>query len=120
MSALSLRLSDSLHAVVRELARRDAVSMSQFVATAVAGRAAALFSVDYLVERAQAADRSALDRILARVPARPPLAGDELPGDLRQPRRVRGRTRSARVPGAQAGSSRKRRAGAHRRGARES
>ena len=38
MSRLSVRLPDSLHDKVRELARRDGVSINQFIATAVAER----------------------------------------------------------------------------------
>ena len=38
MSSLSVRLHDSLHDKVRELARRDHVSINQFIATAVAER----------------------------------------------------------------------------------
>ena len=38
MSSLSVRLPDSLHDKVRELARRDGVSINQFIATAVAER----------------------------------------------------------------------------------
>ena len=48
MSSLSVRLPDSLHEKVRELARRDDVSINQFIATAVAEKASALQTVDYL------------------------------------------------------------------------
>lgn len=79
MSSLSLRLPDSLHAKVRELAARDDVSINQFIATAVAEKAAALLTVDYLEERANRAETSLFDRVLNRVPDVPPIAGDELP-----------------------------------------
>lgn len=36
MSSLSLRLPESLHQKVRELAERDDISINQFIATAVA------------------------------------------------------------------------------------
>lgn len=80
MSSLSLRLPDSLHQKVRELAKRDNVSINQFIATAVAEKAAALLTVDYLEERAGRADANLLDRLLRRVPDVPPAPGDELPG----------------------------------------
>ena len=41
MSSLSVRLPDSLHDKVRELARRDHVSINQFIATAVAEKTSA-------------------------------------------------------------------------------
>ena len=45
MSNLSLRLPDSLHRKIRELAERDDISINQFIATAVAEKAAALLTV---------------------------------------------------------------------------
>ncbi len=73
MSSLSLRLPDSLHEKVRELAEQDDVSINQFIATAVAEKAAALLTVTYLEERARRADPRAFDRVLvlARSARRP-------------------------------------------------
>ena len=82
MSSLSVRLPDSLHDKVRELARRDDVSINQFIATAVAEKASALLTVDYLTQRARRADPDLFDRVLRRVPDVPPLPGDELPADI--------------------------------------
>lgn len=79
MSTLSLRLPDSVHVKVKELAERDAVSINQFIATAVAEKMAALMTLDYLTERAERGSRTAFARALARVPSRTPLPGDELP-----------------------------------------
>ena len=42
MSALSLRLPESLHRKVRELAEREDISINQFIATAVAELRAAM------------------------------------------------------------------------------
>jgi hypothetical protein len=84
MSTLSLRLPESLHQKLRELAARDDVSINQLIATAVAEKTSALLTVDYLEARARRADRRAFDRVLARVPDTPPLPGDELPGTHRQ------------------------------------
>ena len=82
MSSLSVRLPDSLHDKVRELARQDDVSINQFIATAVAEKASALLTVDYLEQRARRADPDLFDRVLRRVPDVPPLPGDELPADI--------------------------------------
>lgn len=78
MSNLSLRLPDSLHAKIRELAAKDDVSINQFIATAVAEKAAALLTLAYLEERAKRADPAAFDRILARVADVPPSPEDEI------------------------------------------
>jgi len=72
MSNLSLRLPDSLHSKLRELAKRDDVSINQLIATAVAEKAAALLTVDCLDARARRADTKLIDRLLARVPDVPP------------------------------------------------
>lgn len=79
MSTLSLRLPDSLHAKVRELAAQDDVSINQFIATAVAEKMSALLTVDYLKERATRGDRAVFERVVRTVPDRAPLPGDEWP-----------------------------------------
>jgi predicted transcriptional regulator len=89
MSTLSLRLPDSLHRKVRELAERDDISINQFIAMAVAEKMASLLTLDYLTERAARGNRAAFDAVLARVPARRPMAGDELPAE--RPTFTRGR-----------------------------
>ena len=84
MSTLSLRLPASLHHKIRELSERDDVSINQFIATAVAEKAAALLTIDYLDGRGRRGSRTRFDRILARVPNVPPTPGDELPNQPRQ------------------------------------
>lgn len=108
MSTLSLRLPDSLHRKLRELADRDAVSINQFIATAVAEKAAALLTVEYLEERARRGSAAVFDRLLAGVPDAPPVPGDDLP--LRSRRSVG----AARPAKARPGRVRKR--SAHKRG----
>ena len=84
MSTLSLRLPESLHRKIRELAERDDVSINQFIAMAVAEKTAALLTVDYLEERGRRGNVALFDRALARVPDVPPMPGDELPEASRQ------------------------------------
>jgi hypothetical protein len=86
MSTLSLRLPDSLHKKVRDLAAQDDISINQFIATAVAEKMAALMTLDYLAERAARGNRTAFERVLRKVPKRPPLPGDEWePGAAEEP-----------------------------------
>jgi hypothetical protein len=91
MSDLRLRLPDSLHRKVREIAEKDDVSINQFIATAVAEKAAAYLTVAYLEERARRGDPSLFDRLLDRVPDTAPLPGDELPPKARPRKRRRQR-----------------------------
>lgn len=78
MSALSLRLPDSIHRHIKELARKEGVSINQFIASAVSEKVSAIATEDYLLERAQRADKSAFQAILAKVPKREPVVRDKL------------------------------------------
>lgn len=104
MSTLSLRLPDSLHRKIRQLADRDDVSINQFIATAVAEKTAALLTVDYLEARGRRGDVRLFERVLARVPDVPPVPGDELsdlpgqaPKALQPPSRTPRKGRSKRA-----------------------
>lgn len=83
MSSLSLRLPESLHRQVRELAEREDVSINQFIATAVAEKMSALLTVDYLEARARRGSRRHLHAVLRGVPDVPPIPGDEWPAPKR-------------------------------------
>lgn len=78
MSALNLRLPNSIHRHVREVAEREGVSINQFISSAVSEKISAIMTEEYLEERGRRAKAGALARVLDRVPDRPPLAGDEL------------------------------------------
>ena len=80
MSTISLRLQESLHRRVRELAQREAVSINQFIATALAEKLSALLTGEYLEERAKRGDRRKFMRVLAKVRAARPATGDDLGG----------------------------------------
>lgn len=78
MSTLSLRLPDSLHRRVRELAQQEGISINQFISTAVAEKLAVLMTVDYLEERAGRGNRERFLAVLNKVPDVEPEPGDEL------------------------------------------
>jgi hypothetical protein len=78
MSTISLRLPDSLHKQARELAKREHISMNQFIATAVAEKMSALMTQDYLEQRAKRGSRRKFDRVLSKVRAIPPDERDAL------------------------------------------
>lgn len=79
MSTLSLRLPNSLHNQLRDLAAREGVSINQLVASAVGEKMAALMTAEYLELRAGRASRKSFDRALAKVKATAPAASDRLP-----------------------------------------
>lgn len=68
MSTLSLRLPESLHKQVKELAKREGVSINQLVTSALSEKLAALLTQDYLEARAQRGNRGAFETALAKVP----------------------------------------------------
>lgn len=67
MSTISLRLSESLHEQVRALAKRENISINQFVATALAEKMSALMTAEFLQERAARGNRRAFDAVLKKV-----------------------------------------------------
>ncbi len=67
MSTISLRLPESLHKQVRELARQENVSINQLITTALAEKMSALMTVDYLEERAARGDRAKFERAMGKV-----------------------------------------------------
>jgi hypothetical protein len=83
MSALSLRLPESLHEQVRELAQRDKVSINQFVTLAVAEKVASLRTLDYIEQRAQRGSRQQFERVMAKIAEADlePLPDDRLPDE---------------------------------------
>lgn len=78
MSTLSLRLPNSLHSQLRELARQEGVSMNQLITTAAAEKVASLMTLDYLEKRGRRGSREKFEAVLGRVPSAEPEPGDRL------------------------------------------
>jgi hypothetical protein len=85
MSTLSLRIPTSLHRELRELARREGVSINQIINSAVGEKVASLRTLDYLRERARRGSRELFDEVLSRVPDVEPEEHDRLPDIALQP-----------------------------------
>jgi predicted DNA-binding ribbon-helix-helix protein len=69
MSVLSIRLSDSLHNIVKTVAAEDSISINQFIASAVAEKISALTTEKYLAERTARASKARFDVVIANVPS---------------------------------------------------
>jgi hypothetical protein len=67
MSTISLRLPQSLHKRVRDLAKKEEISINQFITTALAEKMSALMTSDYLEERAKRGSRQKFERTMAKV-----------------------------------------------------
>ena len=84
MSTLSVRLPNSLHRQLRDLAEREGVSMNQLISSAVGEKLASLLTLDYLRERGRQGKRSAFERVLRRVRDVAPEERDALPKATKQ------------------------------------
>ena len=82
MSALSIRLPESLHERVRELAAREGVSINQLIAAALAEKMSAIMTADYLEARARRGTREKFLAALAQVPDVEPEPQDRLPMEV--------------------------------------
>ena len=78
MSTISLRLPESLHNELRELSKREGISINQLAAAALGEKMAALMTQDYLEEKARRGSRKKFDRALAKVKNGKPDSCDQL------------------------------------------
>jgi len=72
MSTLSVRLPESLHKKIKELAKKEGVSMNQFITLS------ALLTIDYLKERAEKGSKQGFENIMNQVPDVEPEEYDKL------------------------------------------
>lgn len=77
MSALTIRLPNSVHQKIKELALRDEISVNQFIASAAAEKMASVMTLDYLKAEAAKGKRSDFNKFLKLVPDAPAVKGDE-------------------------------------------
>lgn len=68
MSALTIRLPNSVHEKIRELAERDQISVNQFIASAAAEKMASVLTLDHLKREAALGRRADFDSFLRAVP----------------------------------------------------
>lgn len=78
MSTISLRIPESLHQHLRELAKVEGTSINQLITTAVAEKISALSTEEYLARRANRGSRARFDAALAQVSDSEPEAYDQL------------------------------------------
>jgi len=78
MSILSLRLPNSLHEQIRLLAKKDGISINQFVASAAAEKMAALLTEEYIESRSKRASHKKFQAVLNKIPDVEPEDHDRL------------------------------------------
>jgi predicted transcriptional regulator len=87
MSALSVRLPESLHRKLAEVAEREGISINQLINSAVAEKMSALMTEEYLAARAASGSRRRFRAALAKVPDVKPEERDRLPRERPKTRR---------------------------------
>lgn len=77
MTAITIRLPNSVHQKIKELAARDDVSVNQFIASAASEKMASVMTLEFLKAEASKGKRSDFDHYLSMVPDVPAQPGDE-------------------------------------------
>jgi predicted transcriptional regulator len=67
MSSISLRLPESLHKKVRDLAKKENTSINQLVSSALAEKISAITTEEYIHARASRASKARFRKVLAKV-----------------------------------------------------
>jgi uncharacterized protein (DUF1778 family) len=78
MSTLTIRLPESLHAKIKELAKAEGISVNQFLVVAAAEKMSALLTEDLLANEAKQSTRADFEQFLKKVPNTEPEAYDSL------------------------------------------
>jgi hypothetical protein len=78
MSAINVRLPDSLHKMAKEVATQDHISLNQFITSAIAEKISALTTESYLEERSKRGSQVKFRQALAKVPDVEPEEFDRL------------------------------------------
>jgi hypothetical protein len=79
LSNYPLRLPETLMEDARAMARAQGVSINQFLATVIAERVGQLKALNHVSARIARADPAMARAVLALIPDRPPMEGDEMP-----------------------------------------
>ena len=78
MSALSIRLPDSIHNRAKELAKKEHVSINQLMASALIEKISALDTEQYLLERGKRSSKKKFMDALKKTPSVEPFEEDRL------------------------------------------
>lgn len=77
MSTFSVRLPDSMHEKIKELAKKEGVSMNQLINSAISEKLSALLTVKYLKKRGELGSREKFENVISKVPDNEPDERDK-------------------------------------------
>ena len=72
MGALSLRLPDSIHRHIRDIAKAEGVSINQLISSAITEKISAIMTEEYLQKRANRSNIKNMEAVLNKVSKRVP------------------------------------------------
>ena len=78
MTTLSVRLTDSIHKKMKEISKKDHISLNQFIATAVSEKVSLFLAEDYLLNRGKKASHNQYLSVLKKVKKRKAFSEDVL------------------------------------------
>lgn len=78
MSTMTVRLPESLHEKIKQLAQDEGISINQFLVVAAAEKMSALMTEDYLQGEAKKGNRKGFDTFMGKVPDVEPANHDSL------------------------------------------
>ena len=78
MGALSLRLPESIHRHIRDIAKAEGVSINQLISSGITEKISAIMTQEYLQKRADKANINDITSMLSKVADREPIKDDEL------------------------------------------
>lgn len=78
MHQIKIKLPDSLHHATQELAKKENISINQFIMLAIAEKLSALGTEDFIERRAQRANRNKFVKVLDNAPNIEPDEEDKL------------------------------------------
>ena len=77
MGSLSLRIPDSYHTAVKEIATQDNISINQFIVSAIAEKIASFETQKYLEQRAEKGSVEKFKYVFSKVPVIDPADFDK-------------------------------------------
>jgi hypothetical protein len=78
LGALSLRLPESIHRHIRDIAKAEGVSINQLISSVITEKISAIMTEEYFQKRADRANIKDMEAVLNKVADREPIRGDEL------------------------------------------
>lgn len=78
MSTMSIRLPESIYHKMKEIARKEGVSMNQLINSAISEKVSAILTEDYIAERGKRGSREKYEAVLLKVAEAEPDTEDRL------------------------------------------